>query len=346
MRKDYKLKKGNGFSFASAKDIGNYIYVLRPFGAYSLDDDYFNDAIIGKAPINNPTKIEIVDVLKKQNQYYCYLSSFYDLLICDSGSIHIYNTKTNQKIYTIENCVDYEGNTECMTIIYKNSTDKKMVLVIDQNYNEYNFEIQVSYFRSFNVYNNYVIFYNHVDNKIFVYDYKTGIKLEDDQSNIIYNEYKNSLDTPSNIQEENNFIYKGQNYTWEKEVITEEVLTNEKNDNGEYITKKVFHVNVIINNLNTKQSYKLTNEEFNIQANTVLQALNNAPITCQAIFSVNDELYFCYYYSEDFFGVISGDTTPSIVFKYDEQTNKLVYIGYGEEPSYVPQVFKGNIINN
>ena len=345
MRRKYKLRKGHdSLAWHNYTIIDDCIYVLKYFGAYKrLKGDYCTDAIVAKAPINNPTKIEVIDVLKKQQGSYFWLYRFYDLLIFSSDKTqHVYNYVTKEKIYVLEN-TKLSGKNDLAIFISDNPGEDKSLFILDKNYNEYRLTLNnVKYFSNYDVYKDYIIIESDI-----VYNYKTGKKLNEQESTNIIEDYRLAQKENSTVakNEEHSFIYNGQTYTWENKPSTEQKDNSVEQSSSEDPFENFLTEDLVITNENTNQTYTLTSDEFKIQAKKVIEAVLYEPIKCRGIFVDNEELYFCYYYTPASVMLSSGKSTPSIVFKYDSERNKLVYIGYGESPKQIPQVFKGNIAN-
>lgn len=361
-KRNLGLKAGNGTAFRETKIVGDYVYALCYYGAYQVDNESYNDAVVLKAHIKKPTEVEPILAIKKFKSYYCYIDVTDNLLILYSRySIQIYDLNNLKKptywnikqelLFSVTNkywkYIEHDKKLVVLTKEQSKATNGD-ITVIDKNLTKYNIpNVTANYFA---LYNDYLLLnYNNksVPHTRSVYEYKTGKRVESPRAEEIIKEYlefnaNQPKDNSSSDEEIKEFSFNGNNYTWENVTTTVKRNSNTRDEYGKYSSYS-YYTDLIITNVDTQEKYTLNDETFKEVAKEVLNAIGSH-VTCKKIYSQNGELYFCYYNLESAWGVISGNTTPSIVFKYNEQSNKLVYIGFGEEAGYPPIVHKGNLI--
>jgi len=133
------------------------------------------------------------------------------------------------------------------------------------------------------------------------------------------------------------FSYKDKQYTFE--------YGNEReNENGE---RQYFESDVLtITDIQTGQRYSATDEELWASAPVMsqIQEIYDGEFDCCQIFSQDNELFFVFVSDETFFGIGTSKTSPRIVFKYNEMTRRLDYIGHASYTFYsVTHIYKGNL---
>ena len=357
-KRQFNLRGGSGPSFPDEAIHEDYIYVIDYYGSYRINEVYYNDAVVFKAHIKKPTEAEPILTIKKFEGYRCNIDVTDNLLI-----IHDYCY--NMQIYDLNNLKKITSSSDQQDPIFSVNNkewsykewDNKLVVtenkfhdkignitVIDENLTKYKISnIEIKYYA---LYNDYLLI-NYKSSPKMVFEYKTGKSINLQAAEEIIDEYLTTVsnqsnnNTSSDDEEIKEFSFNGNNYSWENITTKVERDSNTRDEYGVY-SKYEYFTDLIITNTSTQEQYILDDATFKEIAFDIMNAVDGH-ITCQAIYSQNDELYFCYYL-EPGYSMFANNSSLSIMFKYDEKSHTIVYIGFTKEKDYPPIVHKGNLI--
>ena len=340
LAKEYNLKTGEYIlSNQTLLEHNGYVYILCVFDSYKKSKEYYRDALFARAPLNNPTKIEIIDTIKQVTNSYDH-----KIFVCDD--------KVAFQLDTKDYCFGiYELNT-LNKINFNIPTDYKIVKINEHavlarkeiNEHEYSYLLfdytsKILTLKNYSPFNNWLTIYkNYLINstKTIVVDFLTDTVLNEEETAQIIEEYDaNNKDTADD--KETSFNYNGKEYNWH---TNERTIQSVKK--GNTVTTTLY--DLVITEKDSETQYLLTAEDFAKQAEEVVTALRKN-IECKQIFSENGELYLVYYNYTPSSMFRHPDTTLPIVFKYEPTTNSLLYIGYGTLYNHpITHIYKENII--
>lgn len=185
-----------------------------------------------------------------------------------------------------------------------------------------------------NVVEDYIFFYSSADKKhtCVCANYKTGERFTQEESYVMYESY---FPLEAKAGQERYFIYKGKGYAWENEQYYIEKPA--KDVNGKDIIQRIYYNKLVFEDLETGEKRELVPLEMNGDCALIMQKIFDIygnELSWVQIIIQDDELFLVMVKDESFFFFPTSQTSPRIVFKYDESKSDLVYVGYAAYTYY------------
>ncbi|MBR7099630.1 MAG: hypothetical protein IKC91_00530 [Clostridia bacterium] len=208
-------------------------------------------------------------------------------------------------------------------LLYNRTDDGMLVRIFDEHLIEYEVLLENNW-RNWKLdFRGDYLFYCVVGNEqeqCICVNYKTGEQLNQEQSYALYQTYF-AAETIMPVQ--NLFEYNGKRYTWES--VSDSTQTS------------TAPTELSIQDLDTGEEYRLVPDNLTGNGAKVLRQVSEifVGLNWKSVFVNNGELFFVLVNEDSFFGIGTSKTSPQIVFKYNETTKELVYVGYSM-PTYYP----------
>lgn len=261
------------------------------------------------------------------------IGKFGDYFICkgEEDLLAIHLTTFENKVIDVREKEYHSLNAK--TLVLRRDMEYSMEYrIYDQTLTEYtvsfdkNFNSQRYWYA--NVVDDYIFFYSSADKEgtCVCANYKTGERFNQEQSFTMFTTY-----FPPEVEAEQKpkFTYKGKEYVWEKEQYY--IERPAKDEDGKDIIQKIPCSKLVFEDLETGKKRELIPLEMNGGCASIMQQIfdiyGNGLSWVQIIIQ-DDELFLVMVNDESFFGIATSQTSPRIVFKYDEEKSDLVYVGY------------------
>ncbi len=201
-------------------------------------------------------------------------------------------------------------------LLYKSTDDGLLYRVFDEHLIEYKVLFENNWRNSkVSLRGEYLFHYvagNEQEQCVCV-NYKTGEQLNQEQS---YALYETHFATGTIMPVQNFFEYGGKRYTWESVSASMQTATAP--------------TELSIQDLDTGEKYHLVPDNLTGNGAKVLLSLSETfvGLNWKSVIVHNGELFFVLVNDDNFFGMSTSQSSPRIVFKYDETKKQLVYVGY------------------
>ena len=230
-------------------------------------------------------------------------------------------------------------------VLWKDVGISKKYRIYDKTLTEYTIWFNKSYNLRWqwgaDVVEDYIFFYAYVDkgNTCVCVNYKTGERFTQEES---YAMYKIYFPPEVETEQEPDFIYNGERYVWENEQYYIDKPT--KDEDGKDIIQKIRYNKLVFENLETGEKRELVPLEMNGGCSLIMQKILEIygnDLSWVQVIVEDDELFLVMVNHETFFGLATAQTSPRIVFKYDEKKLDLVYVGYALYTHYdIEHIYK------
>ena len=226
---------------------------------------------------------------------------------------------------------EYHSLHEKELVLRRDLGEKKEYRIYDQTLTEYTISFDKGFNANWywyaNVVGDYIFFYSSADKKrtCLCANYKTGERFAQEESYAMYESY---FPPEEETEQEPHFIYKGKGYVCENERYY--VERPAKDEDGNDIIQKIYYNKLVFEDLETGEKREFIPLEMQGGCASVMQQIfdifgNN--LHCSP-FVQEGELFLVMVNDESFFGIATSQTSPRIVFKYDEEKADLIYVGY------------------
>ena len=209
-------------------------------------------------------------------------------------------------------------------ILWKEMGNEISLRIFDENLTEYEYTYPKG--NKNDLFGDYLLISNEKEDTISGVNYKTGEELLEEHAKAMLEEETKPKTYPD-------FIYKGKSYSYVR------------NDAGNNLTEEPKQLTITIQEMGTDIVYSATYEEVwaIAPAMTQIRKIYKGDFDYCQIFAQDDELFFAFANWESFFGMTTKNTSPLLVFKYNEETKQLDYIGWAGTYGGITEIYKGSL---
>lgn len=209
-------------------------------------------------------------------------------------------------------------------ILWKEIEGEIALRILDENLTEY--EVTYPSGNNSDLHGEYLLIYNETEDTVSGVNYKTGETLSEEQAKLMLEEEQAVTKTSPH------FTYHGKSYTYG--VYDAGQTLNEESPKE-----------LTIQEMGTDTVYSATYEELwsIAPAMTEIRKIYQEDFDYCQIFAQDDELFFAFANRNSFFGVSTNNTSPLLVFRYNEQTKQFDYIGCAGTYGGISEIYKGTL---
>lgn len=332
------------FNYRLSED-GDFMWFLAEYSHKSDKNDYQHGKYkfaIGSTPLPNlDIKIEYYLPTQTYNGFGL-VGMLGDYFICrGEADITAYHLTTfESKTITIQDKEYFSLSENYALTLRRQVGGKQMYRIYDETLTEYTISFNYRQSWYLRMKEDYAFYYDAYSDKCEGVNYKTGEFLDEEQASTLYASY-----FPAQIEEEYvySITYKGKTYGWESETYYADTLI--KDEDGNDIIKEMPYDKLIIEDLETGEQFQLAPTDMSGGCALVMQQILDIygnKLHWKQVLVENGEVFFVMVNDESFFGIATSQTSPRIVFKYDEEKSDLVYVGYAMYTySEIEHIYKG-----